>query len=72
MREPRKMRVETLVRNILCEKHNQQLSELDANAKLAMDTLCDAVMLLEARKNLLSRGWRRLHFTVNNLSARLL
>jgi hypothetical protein len=65
--EPQKMRIETLVRNILCEKHNKDLSEVDANAKLAMATLCKSFRLWEARKNLLSRSWKVFHFSIDML-----
>ena len=63
------VRIETLGRNMLCEKHNTELSPVDANMPRILVAFEDSTRLLEARRRLSQRHWRHHHFCVD---ARLL
>jgi hypothetical protein len=61
------LRIETLTAKILCEKHNRELSELDASVKDSLEALRDSVILFTRRSSLRSRRWTIRQFTVNML-----
>ncbi|MGA7244568.1 MAG: hypothetical protein WBX19_15375 [Terracidiphilus sp.] len=59
--------IRKLTSGILCVKHNNALSELDANANIALNTMRDAMTLFTARDKMRSRRWTVHHFNVNML-----
>jgi hypothetical protein len=59
------VRIETLGRNMLCEKHNNALSPLDANAAIAFRTLEESARLLDVRRDLRARHWTAKQFTID-------
>jgi hypothetical protein len=52
---------------ILCQKHNNDLSELDSAAKQTFDTFNDAWTLHESRQKVITRSWSQKTFTVDGV-----
>jgi hypothetical protein len=55
----------SLTQNILCRKHNTELSEVDAYAKSSFETLTAAMELNDLRNQLLQSHWSIKRFKIN-------
>ena len=55
--EPITVGISSLTRNILCRKHNSDLSEVDVCAKTTLDTLADSMKLATLRNELQQSHW---------------
>lgn len=64
---PKAMRIETFTGKILCEKHNNGLSEVDAAVKQSLDTLREAAILFIAREKVRARRWAVKSFNTDML-----
>lgn len=62
---PKTVGLSSLTGNILCRKHNSDLSVLDAAIQSTLDTLDDSMQLLEVRRKLRLRHYTIKHFTIN-------
>jgi hypothetical protein len=65
--EAKPIRVETLKTQILCKKHNTQLSDIDSAARASLNSIRDAWVLFDARNKLQERAWRIKRFEVDML-----
>ncbi len=63
--EHKAIRIERLVRNMLCEEHNSALSPVDAVMPKIFKTLEDASALMDARRKVHSRSWTVKHFRID-------
>jgi len=61
------IRIETLTGKILCEKHNGCLSEVDAAAKVSLESMMKAFAIFKVRDGLKVRRWTIKHFVVDML-----
>lgn len=57
--------IQSLTRNILCERHNNALSELDSAMLGFFNTLRESSKLTEIRSKLRQTRWKLHHFEVN-------
>lgn len=64
---PRSINIKTFTGKVLCEKHNNGLSEVDAAVKQSLDTLRDAVSLFMAREKVRARHWAVKSFNADML-----
>jgi hypothetical protein len=55
--EPITVGLSSLTRNILCKKHNSDLSDVDAYSKTALNTLADSMALAVRRNELRQNHW---------------
>lgn len=62
--EPKPLRVERLVKKILCRKHNRELSRMESAAKHSAETLMAAFKLFTIRSALRQRRWTVKRFRV--------
>lgn len=63
--EPITVGISSLTRNILCRKHNSDLSEVDAYSKTALDTLLASIQLGSTRNRLAQSHWTLKRFEVD-------
>lgn len=63
--EPKTVGLAALTGNILCRKHNSELSELDTAVKQAFETLDASMQLFQLRSKLKSRRWTIKTFTID-------
>ena len=64
--EFKSVRIETLGRNMLCVKHNSELSPVDASMIRVIDELEKSAALLDVRRNMLCRHWNVVRFSINS------
>jgi len=62
---PKTIGLSSLTANILCRKHNSELSELDLTAGKAIQVLCDAFKLSELRSHYKRGMWRVVQYKIN-------
>lgn len=63
--EPKTIGLQSLTRNILCERHNSGLSELDSAMLAFFETLRESDRLIGLRTKLCQKTWNIHHFQVN-------
>jgi hypothetical protein len=63
--EPVTVGIASLTQNILCKKHNNDLSEVDAYAKIAFETLAASMELNDLRNRLRQDHWAIKRFEVD-------
>jgi len=65
--EPKFVGNAALVGNILCEKHNSELSELDSSAKRSFDILNESWRLYGIRSKIINRRWPQKTFIIDGV-----
>ena len=65
LNEPKTIGLSNLVAKILCRKHNNNLSDLDAAALRAFDVLRESIRMNDVRGKLKQRFWRIKHFKID-------
>jgi hypothetical protein len=63
--QPKTVAVPRLTAKILCQKHNSDLSDVDAAGASAFRVLQDAAALNEARRKLRPRRWKQVRFEID-------
>jgi hypothetical protein len=66
--EPKEIDLSNLTRNILCRKHNSDLSLLDSAAIAARDVFRECTRLTNVRQSIAPRRWSISHLGINGLA----